>query len=236
MKRLLVVFFVFSLSNCFAQIAPSDLLDRGMYSFNALVSTPFGRYNKQLINDFTSNQAAGLSFFYLRNTRYNKTMSNKVFLGGDIGFNGKSQSKFKTMPTSGDFYMNHREWWFNFMMRYKPIIYATKFSPFFDIFAGPKIFASRLMERVSSEDTQKIQSFNTNALNYGLTAGIGYKLNTSKYSPKYIETSISYNGTNSVKIIDRATFGLDRNFTIISSQKVVNPQNVIFKIGLTSYL
>jgi hypothetical protein len=235
MIRILVIFFVF-IGHSFAQSNPEEMLDSKFYSVSILVNNPLGKYKKDIKTNLSNLNSAGLSISYYFNPRYNSSMSNKVFLGAEIGLLGQKQTQFNGKILDGDFYINHRQTWLNLGFKYRPNLWPTRLNPYFEATAGPKIYTSNFIENYGEDQTDKILGTRAFTLNYGIGVGCGYKIMSSIAKSTYLELGVKYNASNSLKIMNKEKVGFD-DFNAAYSNKIqVRPQDLIFNLGITNFL
>ncbi len=230
-----LLFFV-STAKLFAQVNSQEFLDGKFWNLNLVNNSPIGKYKDGLKNDFVKVNSVGLALSYFFNPLYNSSINNKVFLGLELGFSNKQQEKFRFMPIDRDCYIGHNEYWTNVLLRYRPNTFVAKFSPYIETFFGPRMFNSKIMIRNEESEAIKFKGFVSSTINFGLNVGCGYKISSNYNSTTYLDVNLGYNQANSVKIIDRNLVGIDQNNTIVEGRKVLEPQSIFLKIGITRYL
>jgi hypothetical protein len=234
MKKILII-LLFSIQ-AIAQEEAKDVIYRGFYNLSFFVQSPIGQFKDATQTVFSKTNNTGLSVSYLANPRKKVGDLSTIFLGAEIGIAGNRQSDFFKPPAQGDFYMSHRQLWTNLKFRYLPILVIKKVIPYFEGSVGPKVYYSRMMENAGNDEVYKIYGFSAITLNYNLEMGAGYKITGSKRPFSYIEAGLGYGQSNSVKVIDKDRVGFTNSYEVIDTKKSVSPQNIYFKVGITSYL
>lgn len=234
MKKTLIILF-FSIQ-AIAQEEAKDVIYRGFYNVSFFVQSPIGRFKDAITSDFSKLNNTGLSISYLTNPRKKAGDLSTIFLGGEIGIAGNRQSSFFQPPPQGNFYMNHRQVWTNVKFRYFPSLVIKKVIPYLEGGVGPKFYYSKMMENAGNDEVYKIYGFSAATLNYNIEMGAGYKITGSRRPFSYLEAGLGYAQSNSVKFIDRSRVGFTNSYEVIDTKKSVRPQNIYFKVGITSYL
>lgn len=230
-----ILFFAKSLE-LVAQTNPEDFIDRKFFNIALVNSNPYGNFRKGLKSEYVKSSSIGVVMSYFFNPLYNSSLNNKVFIGAEVGFSNRQQSKFKNYPPGGDFYLGHNEIWTNFAVRYRPQTLVSNFNPYLEAFFGPRIFNSKMMERFGQDEVKKVEGFLSSTLNYGLNLGCGYKISKNSHSATYFDVNLGLLQANGVKLINRNIVGLDNDYFVIGAKTVLKPQNVVLKLGITKYL
>ncbi len=223
-------------SKVFAQDEAKDVIYKGFYNLSFLVQTPVGQFKDAISSDFSKLSSTGLSVSYLTNPRKKEGELSTLLLGAEVGFVGTRQNDFFQPATSGNFYMNHRQVWATLRFRYLPNVAIKKVIPYLDGGVGPKLYYSKMMENVGEDEIYKVYGFASTTISYNIETGAAYKISGQKRPFSYLEIGIGYTQSNAVKVIDRERVGFQNNFDVIDTKKSVRPQNVYFKVGVTSYL
>jgi hypothetical protein len=230
-----LVFLIFLLKLSFYSWAQSlDYIDHSFFSISYVNNSPVGNYSKRLSNDFVKNNSGGLEMGYFINPIYKKSTNNRVFVGALLGFANNRQLNFKVNPPTQDFYLAHNEFWANLGIRYKPQLFAKKYYSFYEAYAGPRFYNSKLMERFNEDQVTLVTNLASTTLNYGLNAGVGFKISKMSPRPTYLELSLGYQSANAVKMIDR-DLAFFNNYNFIYENTVLRPQYLVVKLSLVSY-
>ncbi|MFC3809578.1 hypothetical protein [Lacihabitans lacunae] len=227
--------FIISISG-FAQSKPEIFLDKGFYGLQVLVNNPIGSFRKEFKSDYVNTNDLGASVHYFFNPKFKSTTLSRVFLGGELGFTTKKQTEFSKFPTQGTFYMKHNQTWLNAVLRFRPTYTDKTFTPFFDAFAGPKFYTSRMLELYDQNQVDTIESYPTRSLSYGLTAGCGYKLEGRGKKARYLEFSVTYAQSNPLKLVNTNINGITDQYTSFAAQRAYQPQSLMFKLGFSNFM
>lgn len=223
----------FYLNPTFAQQKPIKYLEDKSSAYISILNTnALGRYRNLLNQTQTQTSNIGIAVGYLLNP-YKGKRPSPVFYGLEFGYHSGGTDGV-VAKVDGDFASKYNNYWLNGVVRYRPLLGSTRLNPYFDGFFGGKLISTNIIEYLSNEETQSLDSFNKLVPNYGLGIGTGIKL-TGSLKNAYLDIGLYYQQTDPTKIVKRNSVVINQNFTVDYQKITSNSNQFIIKIGLTGF-
>ncbi len=233
MKRCLTLLILLSVMQVSAQETIG--YDRGSYSVSLLSGFPFGNYRDNYISSIDPKATFGIALSYLKNPYTKRRSNSKVFVGGEFGYQGQKQKDFINQY-GGTFYVSYSQFWLNLLTKYRPILWSSRINPFVDVSAGPQLFSSRIMERVSEEEVYKVDGFSSVAMSFSAGAGAGILISKEGQPARYLDLGVYYVGVSPLKVMDRGSILINTNAEVFFEKKSVSPDQIQVRLSFTGFL
>jgi hypothetical protein len=231
MKALLCLFFCMILFEALAQPDRDENIGNKFSIFlNLNLGNGVGKYQTILKERNSLGPQFGVSGGALFNP-FGRKKSFPIMIGGEVGTINYEERPITSYP--GNFSVTTFSNWINGLVRYRPILWSSRFNPYIDAFYGVKFINSGLGEDLG-EDSRSLERWKSITQNYGLGIGVGIKL--LRYATNaYLDLGIYYKQAEPTRILKPNSVFIDNSFGITSTQIVTNTNLLVIKLGLTFF-
>ncbi|WP_341225605.1 hypothetical protein [uncultured Arcticibacterium sp.] len=215
--------------------ANAQEVDKGSWYVHLVSGSATGEYKTYLDNFNRKTSKIGFDGGFLFNLQRKSGINSPVQIGAEVGF-----MPWGTDPVDsqigGSFSNSHRSFWINGVVRYRPILAASKINPFFDLFMGPEFVNSTITEVLSTDETTNIIKVAKTTKNYGLGAGLGIKRENRNGELRYIDIGFYYQYAEKVRSIRRNSAFILSDGTTDYIETIIKPTTIQVKLGFTGFL
>ncbi|MBA4852697.1 hypothetical protein [Emticicia sp. BO119] len=230
MRALLCLLFCAFLLEGVAQPDRNEYIGNKFSFFTVMnMGNGAGKYQTLLKERNRLGTQFGISGGLLLNPFFGKK-SFPIMIGGEVGTINYWERPITSYP--GDFSITTFSNWLNVLVRYRPILWSSRFNPYIDAFYGVKYINSSLWENLGEDGARDLQKWTTTTPNYGVGIGVGLKLFRSEKN-LYFDVGIYYKQADATKILKPNSVLIDNSFGITSTEIVTNTNLWVVKLGLT---
>ncbi|MGR3809789.1 hypothetical protein [Jiulongibacter sp. NS-SX5] len=215
--------------------AEAQYEDRGSWYIGPFNANAVGDYRDYLTQYGKETAKIGVLGGYLINPLAKSNRNSPVQVGIEIATIGWGTDPVD-YGASDQFQNSHRYTWFNLVGRWRPVLSASKINPFADIFAGPALVSTRVIELLGAGESRRVFSETKGTKNYGFGAGAGFKIVKKNGELRYIDLGVYYQESEKVVNLRRNSFYIDQNGFIGYDQSLVKNSNVQLRLNLTGFL
>ncbi|AFK01722.1 hypothetical protein Emtol_0568 [Emticicia oligotrophica DSM 17448] len=236
MKRLilLLLFVEFLCLGVFAQTKSEKYLeDKASWYVGMNFGNAIGGYKQILKDGNLGGTKAGFVLGGLFNP-YGRKRASTVFYGAEVGYQSIGRDKDFVSNASGTFYVTNNSFWLNGVARYRPILWSSKLNPYADAFFGAKIIRTAIVEQLSQDESEVLESVNKIVPNYGLGVGVGFKL-MGQLKNAYLDLGIYLQQADPTKIVKPKTIEISSTYNTSYKQVLTNTNQIAIRLTLTGF-
>ena len=208
--------------------AQAQLIDKGAISVSIVNANGIGDFGESLT---TGKSKLGFTAAYIMNPLKKQERNPPLNVGLELGFVPWGREGF------GDFYFTkYGSTWLNGVMRYRPILSASKFNPFVDFSGGYYFYNAKIYEQISSEEQRVLKAEKKAVRNFTIGAGVGVKHIKANGDLRYIDLGLYYQRADKFLSVRRGTPKLNAQSNAVYEVEFVQPTNLQIRLGLTGFL
>lgn len=219
-KVVIVLFFGFT--------SQAQLIDKGAISVSIVNANGIADFSETLTS---GKSKLGFAAAYIINPLKKQERNPPLNVGVELGLMPWGREGF------GDFYFTkYGSTWLNGVMRYRPILSASKINPFVDFSGGYYFYNAKIYEQISSEEQRVLKAEKKAVRNFAIGAGVGVKHIKANGDLRYIDLGLYYQRADKFLSIRRGTPKLNAQSSAVYDVEFVQPTNLQIRLGLTGFL